>query len=88
MSSQVVEACVLELTDVVAAAAIGVPDPVRGEAIKVYVTLRNGSQLNPTEIIGHCKQRQPVYAVPQEVMVVKSLPMNENGKVLKSALRQ
>ncbi|GIK43471.1 MAG: long-chain-fatty-acid--CoA ligase [Chloroflexota bacterium] len=88
VSSQVVEACVLELADVVAAAAIGVPDPVRGEAIKVYVTLRNGSPLNPTEIIGHCKQRQPVYVVPQEVMVVKSLPMNENGKVLKSALRQ
>lgn len=88
VSSQVVEACVLELTDVVAAAAIGVPDMVRGEAIQVYVTLRQGSKLNPAEIIGHCKQKLAAHAVPHEAIIVKSLPLNDNGKVLKSVLRQ
>lgn len=88
VSSQSVEACVLELPEVVSAAAIGVPDLARGEAIKVFVTLSSGASLTPTEIISHCKQKLAAHMTPHEVTVVQSLPMNANGKVLKSALRQ
>lgn len=88
VSSQEIEAGVLELSEVVAAAAVGVPDLVRGEAIRVYVTLRTDSKLTPEQIISHCKQRMASYMVPYDVVVLKSLPLNENGKVLKSVLRQ
>lgn len=88
VSSQVVEAGVLELQDVVSAAAVGVPDMVRGEAIKVFITLRTGSTLTPDEVIQHCRQRMAHHMIPAGVEVVKSLPMNVNGKVMKSALRQ
>jgi long-chain acyl-CoA synthetase len=88
VSSQEIEACVLELPDVVAAAAIGVPDLVRGEDIKTFVALRTGSQLTSTEIITHCKRRMARHMVPSEVFIVKSLPTNVNGKILKSALRE
>jgi long-chain acyl-CoA synthetase len=88
VSSQAVEACVLELPEVVAAAAIGVPDLACGEAIRLYATLRTGSQLTPEEIIAHCRQRMAAYMVPREVSMVKSLPTNANGKVLKAVLKQ
>jgi acyl-CoA synthetase (AMP-forming)/AMP-acid ligase II len=88
VSSGVVEACVLELPEVVGAAAIGVPDLARGEAIQLYVTLRAGSQITAQEIIAHCKQRLAAYMVPNEISVAKNLPVNASGKVVKAVLKQ
>jgi long-chain acyl-CoA synthetase len=88
VSSQQVEACALELPDVVAAAAIGEPDLVRGEAIKVFVTLRKDSGLSPEEIIAHCAQRLARHMIPSAVVVLERLPMNAHGKVVKSELRK
>ena len=88
VSSQEVEAYVLELPEVVAAAAVGVPDIVRGEDIKTFVTLRSGSSLTSEEILVHCKRRMPRPMVPSEIFIVNSLPTNANGKILKSAFRE
>ncbi len=88
VSSQQVEACVLELPGVVAAAAIGEPDMVRGEAIKVFVVLRTGVQLMPEDIIAHCAQHMARHMVPKEAVIVASLPMNPHGKIMKKELRK
>jgi long-chain acyl-CoA synthetase len=88
VSSQEIESAVLELKDVVAVAAVGVPDSVRGEAICLYVTLRSGASSTPDDIIYFCKRRLPSHAVPRDVELLKQLPLNDSGKVLKSALRQ
>jgi long-chain acyl-CoA synthetase len=88
VSSETVEACVLELPDIVGAAAIGVPDLERGEAIQLHVILRAGSQITAQEILVHCKQRLVAYMVPHEITMAKNLPVNANGKVVKAALKQ
>ncbi len=88
VSSQQVEAGVLELSDVVEAAAVGAPDPVRGEAIIVYISLQNGSTLTPEAIIEHCRSRLARHMVPKEIVVLKNLPLSAQGKVLKSELRK
>lgn len=88
VSSHEIEAGVLDLPEVVAAAAVGLPDLVRGEAIRVYVTLRTDSALTPEAIIAHCRQGMALHMVPHEVVILKNLPLNENGKILKSVLRQ
>ncbi len=88
VSSQQIESCVLELPDVVAAAAIGEPDLVSGEAIKVFVTLRTASQLHPADIIAHCARRLSRHMIPHEVAVLEHLPLNTHGKVVKSELRK
>ena len=87
VSSQQVEEEILKLTDVAAAAAIGVPDPERGEAIVVYAVVRSGSELVPDDILLHCKQHLARHMWPTEVIPIKSLPMNAHGKVVKSMLR-
>lgn len=87
VSSQQVEACVVELADVVAAAAIGEPDLARGEAIKVFATLRSGSTLRPEDVVAHCARRLAHHMVPKEVVIVDALPMNAHGKVVKAQLR-
>ncbi len=88
VSSQQVEAYVLELPDVVAAAAIGEPDIARGESIRVYATLRAGSALTPDDIIAHCARRMARHMIPQQVTIVDRLPMNSQGKVVKAELRK
>jgi len=88
VSSQEIEAHILELTDVVSAAAIGVPDDIQGEAIKVFVTLRKGNSLSQEEILVYCHQRMARHMVPKEIIIVDSLPTNAHGKIVKTALRE
>lgn len=88
ISSQEVESCVLEMPELVAAAAIGEPDMVRGEAIKVFVTLRTGIEVTPQEILAFCKKRMPRHMIPRDIVVVNSLPMNAHGKVIKGELKK
>lgn len=88
VSSQEVEACVLEIKDIVSAAAIGVPDPTRGEAIRVFAVRKAKSALTEEEIIQYCMRRLARYMVPKEIVFVQSLPTNQHGKIIKSELRR
>jgi long-chain acyl-CoA synthetase len=88
VSSQKIEAYVVELPDIVAAAAIGEPDVVRGEAIRVFVTLKSGSILTPEDIMAHCTRRMARHMVPRYVTILDRLPMNAHGKVVKPELRK
>ncbi len=88
VSSQQVEDCILQLEDVVAAAAVGEAHEMRGEAIIVYLTLREGSRLTTEEILAHCRAKLARHMIPLRVHVLESLPLSAQGKVLKSELRK
>ncbi len=88
ISSQQVEACVLELEEVASAAVIGEPDPVRGEAIVACVSLRAGSLLTEEDILTHCRHKLPRHMVPKTIRILEALPLGPQGKVLKSELRK
>ncbi len=88
VSSQQVESVILELKEVVAAAVIGEPDLVRGEAIKAFVVLHEGSKLTAEEIIAHCGRRMAHHMVPRDVVFIDALPLNAHGKVVKTELRK
>lgn len=88
VSSQEIESCVLELRDVVSAAAVGVPSIEAGETIRVFATLKPGSALSPESIIEHCASKLAKYMVPETISIIDTLPLNSNGKVLKSELRK
>ena len=75
---------------VLLAAAIGVPDPVRTEAIKAFLVLRQGFQPTPAladEIRGFVRDRLAKHEVPREIAFVDALPMTTTGKVLRRELR-
>lgn len=88
VSSQQVEAALIEIPELVAAAVIGEPDIVRGEAIVAFVVLRDGAVLTEKDILAHCAKRLPHYMVPKEVFFVPALPVNAHGKVVKTELRK
>jgi long-chain acyl-CoA synthetase len=88
VSSQQVEACILELPDIVAAATVGVPDLERGEAIVAFVSRRDGSSLTPAEVLSYCAAHLAHHMRPRSVVVLDRLPVNARGKVMKTELRQ
>jgi long-chain acyl-CoA synthetase len=88
VSSQEVEADVLQIPEVVSAAAIGVPDEVQGEAIVVFATVKKNTALTQDDVIAYCRQHMARHMVPKEVIFIDSLPMNAHGKVVKSKLKE
>ncbi len=70
------------------AAAVGVPDPHTGEAIKAFVQLKPGAEATEEEIIEFCKKRLAGYKRPREVEFRESLPLSVVGKVLRRILRE
>ena len=78
------------LTDhpaVAEAAAVGVPDPILGEEIKVYVVLREGRSVEPRELIERCQEKLPKFLIPRYLEFVSSLPKTASEKVQKTSLK-
>ncbi|MFO8084755.1 MAG: long-chain fatty acid--CoA ligase [Desulfobacterales bacterium] len=69
------------------ACAIGIPHPTRGEAVKVFVVLREGEDTTEEEIIRYCATKLARFKLPTEVEFRNELPKSNVGKVLRKELR-
>ncbi|MBE9547304.1 MAG: long-chain fatty acid--CoA ligase [Proteobacteria bacterium] len=72
---------------VMEACAIGVPDPKRGENVKVFVVLKEGESSTQEELIEFCKEKLAKYKLPTEIEFRKELPKSNVGKILRKELR-
>jgi len=68
------------------AVAVGLPDERWGEAVKVYIVLRDGQTATEQEIIDYCQARMARYKVPKYVEFRSELPKSMVGKVLRRQL--
>jgi len=68
-------------------AVYGVPDPIKGEAVKAAVVLKKGAHATSDEIIAFCRERIAAYKVPSVVEFLNELPKSATGKILKRVLR-
>lgn len=88
VGSQEVESAAIQLTDLVAVAAVGLPDDAAGERVELVAVRRPGSHIDEEQVLGHCRARLDRHAVPSRVHFVDRLPLNGNGKVVKAAVRE
>jgi acyl-CoA synthetase (AMP-forming)/AMP-acid ligase II len=82
-----VEAVVMELPEVAAAAVIGVPDEKWGEAVTAIVVSSARSAASGEDIIAHCKARLGSVKAPKAVYFREEIPRTAAGKMDKKALR-
>ncbi|HEU5348169.1 MAG TPA: AMP-binding protein [Ktedonobacterales bacterium] len=68
-------------------AAIGIPDALRDEAIKVFVVLHPGAHADEADITEWCRTRLAKFKIPSAVEFVESLPRTSVGKIQKHILR-
>ncbi|MBR8128623.1 AMP-binding protein [Burkholderia ambifaria] len=68
------------------AAAIGIPDEVQGERIKVFVVRRDPA-LTVDDVLAHCRKNLTGYKMPKFVEFRDALPQTNVGKILRRALR-
>jgi long-chain acyl-CoA synthetase len=68
-------------------AVYGVPDPLKGEQVRVAVVLKDGAHAAPESIGQYCREMLAVYKAPERVDIVKELPKSATGKILKRVLR-
>lgn len=85
-----IENCLLGDADVVMAAAVGLPDPVRTEAVTAFVVVREGASLDglAERLVARVRERVSPHVAPRRVEFVESLPMTATGKVMRRALRE
>ena len=70
------------------AAVIGMADPVRGEAVKAFVVLKEGAAADAESLRALCRDKIASYKVPEAVEFIAALPKNPTGKILKKELRK
>lgn len=69
------------------ACAIGISHPSRGEAVKVFVVLKEGETARADEMIELCKGKLATYKLPTEIEFRTELPKSSVGKILRKELR-
>jgi crotonobetaine/carnitine-CoA ligase len=88
ISSFDIEAVALKRREVREAAAIGVPSGMEGDDdIKLCISLVEGAEIVPDELIVHLAERLPHFMVPRYIEIVEALPRTPTNKVRKADLR-
>jgi acetyl-CoA synthetase len=85
-----VESALVSHKAVAEAAVIGKPDPLKGNTIKAFVTLRVGhtpSEKLKNELIYHVRITLGPIAMPSEIEFTDSLPKTRSGKIVRRILK-
>jgi acetyl-CoA synthetase len=85
-----VESALMEHPAVAEAGVIGKPDPVVGEIVKAFVSLKKGyepSEALKMEILGHARKRLGAAVAPKEIEFQSGLPKTRSGKIMRRLLK-
>jgi acetyl-CoA synthetase len=85
-----VESALLEHRAVADAGVIGKPDPVVGEVVKAFISLKpgfEGSEALRRELLGFARTRLGAVVAPKEISFVPNVPQTRSGKILRRLLK-
>ncbi|GAB6261922.1 acetate--CoA ligase [Photobacterium sp. R1] len=85
-----VESALMEHEAVAEAGVIGKPDPVAGEIVKAFVTLKPGFTPDETlqkTLLGFARQHLGAAVAPKEIVFRRNLPKTRSGKIMRRLLK-
>lgn len=90
MSSMELESAFIEHPAVAEAAVVGAADPIKGQAIVAFLTLKEGvlpSEALQEELSAHLVAKIGAIARPKKILFAKELPKTRSGKIMRRLLR-
>jgi len=88
VSSWEVEQVLLKHPAIAACAVYPLPSELGEDEVAAAIQFEPGSALDPVEIVRHCEGKVAHFAIPRFVRIVTEMPLTENGKIRKVALRE
>jgi acetyl-CoA synthetase len=85
-----VESVLLEHEAVAEAGVIGKPDPVAGEVVKAFVTLKIGFEPShelSQQLLAHARVRLGPAVAPREIEFSEAVPRTRSGKIMRRLLK-
>jgi acetyl-CoA synthetase len=85
-----VESALMEHPAVAEAGVIGKPDPVAGEVVKAFVSLKPGFEASEPlrrELLGHARKRLGAAVAPKDIDFRANLPKTRSGKIMRRLLK-
>jgi acetyl-CoA synthetase len=85
-----VESVLMEHPAVAEAGVIGKPDPVAGEIVKAFVSLKHGfapGEELRLDVLAHARRRLGAAVAPKEIAFLDELPRTRSGKILRRLLK-
>jgi len=85
-----VESALMEHPVVAEAGVIGKPDPVIGELVKAFISLKPGVEPSDQlrrELIGFARKKLGSAVAPKEIEFLESLPRTRSGKIMRRLLK-
>jgi acetyl-CoA synthetase len=85
-----VESALMEHPAVAEAGVIGKPDPIAGEIVKAFISLKPGFEVGEAlarELLGHARKRLGPAVAPKEIAFSADLPRTRSGKIMRRLLR-
>ena len=68
-------------------AVIGVPDPIRDEAVKAFIVLQTGSTVTVEELGAFCANELAKFKIPTEYAFISAMPKTSISKIQKHLLK-
>lgn len=87
ISSSEVECVLTSHYKIEEAAVIGIPDPIRDEAVKAFVKLSKHQRMTVEEVTDYCQERLARFKVPTVVEFVSDFSRTATGKIKKQLLK-
>lgn len=85
-----VESALMEHPAVAEVGVIGKPDPVAGEIVKAFVSLKTdytASEELRRELLGFSRQRLGAVVAPKEIDILETVPKTRSGKIMRRLLK-
>ena len=84
-----IESAALSVAGVKKACAVGIPDPVKGQVVRLFVEAPGADrEVCRAAILAACRRSLIAYAVPKEIVFEERLPVNLIGKIDRKKLEE
>ena len=68
-------------------AAIGVPDRLLGEKVKLYIQLKNSKAIQNEALLRFLRLKLESYKLPRAIETIEKIPRTDNGKLMRNKLK-